>query len=140
MKNIEVIVRPVRFRAAAESPDPPLERGQTMEGGPGRTPSGGDLTVQVLVSDEQAKQVIGDLLETDNLADDTDFLIKEFIDRELQIAGRNANDLYGRVFAQVERELIRRVLHDCEGVQTKAASRLGIDRNRLYKLRQKYGV
>ena len=42
-------------------------------------------------------------------------------------------ELYAFVVCRVEKELIARVLAECEFVQTKAASRLGISRNTLHK-------
>jgi DNA-binding protein Fis len=40
----------------------------------------------------------------------------------------------------IEREVIAQVLHKCEGVQIKAASRLGINRNTLHKKLKQYGL
>jgi two-component system response regulator AtoC len=36
--------------------------------------------------------------------------------------------------------VIRQVLHSCHGVQTKAAARLGINRNTLHKKIAEYGL
>ncbi len=40
----------------------------------------------------------------------------------------------------VEKELILQVLRTCQGVQTKAATRLGINRNTLHKKIEDYGL
>ena len=40
----------------------------------------------------------------------------------------------------MERELILQVLADCDNVQTKAADRLGINRNTLRKKLEEYGL
>ena len=40
---------------------------------------------------------------------------------------------HDRVVSLVEKELISQVLRSCQGVQTKAATRLGINRNTLHK-------
>ena len=40
----------------------------------------------------------------------------------------------------MERELIAQVLAECGGVQTKAAARLGINRNTLHKKLKEYGL
>jgi transcriptional regulator with PAS, ATPase and Fis domain len=48
--------------------------------------------------------------------------------------------LYDHLVGGLEQELIRQVLEECEGVQTKAAARLGINRNTLYKKMQEYGL
>jgi DNA-binding protein Fis len=41
---------------------------------------------------------------------------------------------------RVEREVIAQVLHEQGGVQIKAASRLGINRNTLHKKLKQYGL
>ena len=40
----------------------------------------------------------------------------------------------------VEKELIHQVLQSCQGTQTKAANRLGINRNTLHKKLKEYGL
>jgi DNA-binding NtrC family response regulator len=56
--------------------------------------------------------------------------------------GRDRDEprLYDHLVGGLEKELIRQVLQECEGVQTKAAARLGINRNTLYKKMQDYGL
>ncbi len=48
--------------------------------------------------------------------------------------------LYDHLVGGLEKELIQQVLEECEGVQTKAASRLGINRNTLHKKMQEFGL
>lgn len=60
-------------------------------------------------------------------------LCRELVELGIQQAGDDAQDLYDRVVSQAEKELIRQVLHSCRGIQTKAAARLGINRNTLHK-------
>ncbi len=62
-----------------------------------------------------------------------DELCAELVELGMRHAGEEAVDLYTQVVSLVERELIRQVLHSCRGVQTKAATRLGINRNTLHK-------
>ena len=40
----------------------------------------------------------------------------------------------------MERELIAQVMASCDSVQTKAASKLGINRNTLHKKLKEYGL
>ena len=40
----------------------------------------------------------------------------------------------------VERELLTQILSRCQGVQTKAAVRLGINRNTLHKKIEEFGL
>ncbi|MGL6096090.1 MAG: helix-turn-helix domain-containing protein, partial [Fimbriiglobus sp.] len=46
--------------------------------------------------------------------------------------------LYDHLVGGVERELIEQVMRQCDGVQVKAASRLGINRNTLHKKIEEY--
>ncbi len=48
--------------------------------------------------------------------------------------------LYDHLVGGLEKELIQQVLEECEGVQTKAATRLGINRNTLHKKMQEFGL
>lgn len=59
-------------------------------------------------------------------------LCAELVSLGLQEAGDEAG-CYDTVIGRVERELILQVLRSCQGTQTKAATRLGINRNTLHK-------
>jgi DNA-binding protein Fis len=48
--------------------------------------------------------------------------------------------LHARVVDRVERELIIQVLQSCGNVQTKTATRLGINRNTLHKKMKDYNL
>jgi DNA-binding NtrC family response regulator len=67
-------------------------------------------------------------------------LCRELVAHGMTIAGDAAGNLYERVVSQVEKELIQQVLKSCQGVQTKAAVRLGINRNTLHKKIEEYGL
>ncbi len=71
---------------------------------------------------------------------DIDSLTREVVSQGLSTAGDAANNLHGLVVDRVERELIAQVLAACDGVQTKAATRLGINRNTLHKKIKDYGL
>jgi transcriptional regulator with PAS, ATPase and Fis domain len=71
---------------------------------------------------------------------DFDTLTKELVQMGLDAADKNAADLHSRVVDHVEREVIHQVLAQCDGVQIKAASRLGINRNTLHKKLKQYGL
>ena len=55
-------------------------------------------------------------------------------------AGEYSTNLYASVVSMVERELIQQVLKSCQAVQTKAAVRLGINRNTLHKKIEEFGL
>lgn len=71
---------------------------------------------------------------------DLDVLVGELVQRGLAEAetAPSHEPLYDRIVQRVERELIRQVLEVCEGVQVKAAARLGMNRNTLYKKIKQY--
>ena len=71
---------------------------------------------------------------------DLETLAFELIDRGITAAGPHGDNLYTTIVARVERELIAQVMAACDGVQTKAAARLGINRNTLYKKLREYGL
>ncbi len=60
-------------------------------------------------------------------------LCAELVRQGIVAAGPHSDDLHGRIVGQVERELIQQVMTSCDGVQIKAAARLGINRNTLHK-------
>jgi DNA-binding NtrC family response regulator len=67
-------------------------------------------------------------------------LCREIVSQGMISAGDSATDLYARIVSQVERELIQQVLKTCQGVYTKAAVKLGINRNTLHKKAEEYGL
>jgi DNA-binding NtrC family response regulator len=67
-------------------------------------------------------------------------LCRELVAHGMMTAGEAAGNLYERIVSQVEKELIQQVLKSCQGVQTKAAVRLGINRNTLHKKIEEYGL
>jgi len=71
---------------------------------------------------------------------DIDSLTREVVMQGLRTAGDDATNLHGIVVDRVERELIAQVLIACGGVQTKAATKLGINRNTLHKKIKDYGL
>ena len=54
--------------------------------------------------------------------------------------GEDSTDVHNRVVSVVEREVILQVLRQCQGVQTRTATRLGINRNTLHKKIDEYGL
>ncbi len=71
---------------------------------------------------------------------DIDSMCADLVTRGMIEAGEEAGDLHDKVVSLVERELIQQVLKVCQGVQTKAASKLGINRNTLHKKIEDYGL
>lgn len=65
--------------------------------------------------------------------DSVESLCSELVGRTIADAGAESGELYEAVVNRVEREVILQVLRQCQGVQTRTASRLGINRNTLHK-------
>lgn len=74
------------------------------------------------------------------VAADIHTLTQTVVTRGLSEAADDATNLHGQVVDRVEKELIAQVLKACDGIQTKAAARLGINRNTLHKKIKDYGL
>jgi len=71
---------------------------------------------------------------------DLDSLARDLVEQGLVTAGPDDDNLFDRVVSRVERELIAQMLAACNGVQLKAAARLGINRNTLRKKLVEHGL
>lgn len=71
---------------------------------------------------------------------DVESMCAELVTRGVTEAGESADDLHERIVSLAEKELIRQVLRSCQGVQTRASSRLGINRNTLHKKIEDYNL
>src|SRR5688572_12017478 len=71
---------------------------------------------------------------------DLESLVFEVVQQGLQTAPPEETDLHEKIVNRVERELIVQVLQSCNNVQTKAATRLGINRNTLRSKLQQYNL
>jgi transcriptional regulator with PAS, ATPase and Fis domain len=67
-------------------------------------------------------------------------LIREVVQAGLAEAGPQAENVHERIVNQVEKEVIVQVMESCGGTQTKAATRLGINRNTLHKKMKEYNL
>src|SRR5436190_1355655 len=97
---------------------------------------GDELTLDLLpsaVTTGRTPRAIGVALDFNSLAE-------ELVHLAINEAGEDADDVHSRIVDPVEREVIAQVLIKCEGVQIKAASRLGINRNTLHKKLKQYGL
>jgi DNA-binding NtrC family response regulator len=71
---------------------------------------------------------------------DLESLTYAVVERGLSDSGPNEYNLYAKIVSRVERELIAQVMISCSQVQTKAATRLGINRNTLHKKLKEYNL
>ncbi len=70
--------------------------------------------------------------------DELDSLCSKLVTLGITEAGESATNLHERIVSLAEKELIMQTLRTCQGVQTKAATRLGINRNTLHKKIEDY--
>jgi transcriptional regulator with PAS, ATPase and Fis domain len=73
-------------------------------------------------------------------AADLETLTFELVQQGLTTAAPQEDNLHAKIVNRVERELISQVMSACESVQTKAATKLGINRNTLHKKLKEYGL
>lgn len=71
---------------------------------------------------------------------DLDRLCSQLVSLGLREEAGAEAGVHPRIVSLVERQVLRQVLHACGGVQTKAAARLGINRNTLHKKIAEYGL
>ena len=62
------------------------------------------------------------------------------VEQGLAVVAPDETGLHLKIVNGVERELIAQVMASCNNIQTKAASRLGINRNTLHKKMKEYGL
>jgi transcriptional regulator with PAS, ATPase and Fis domain len=71
---------------------------------------------------------------------DVETLTYEVVQQGLSTAGPEEDSLHTKIVSRVERELIAQVMLACNNVQTKAAAKLGINRNTLHKKLKEYDL
>ena len=71
---------------------------------------------------------------------DLETLAADLVEYGLTTAGAQEKQLHEKIVDRVERELIVQVMAECDHVQTKAAARLGINRNTLRNKLKKHGL
>ena len=70
---------------------------------------------------------------------DLETLTFEVVQHGLNSASPQEDSLHAKIVNRVERELIAQVMLQCDNVQTKAAKKLGINRNTLHKKLKEHG-
>jgi transcriptional regulator with PAS, ATPase and Fis domain len=98
---------------------------------------GDELTLELL-----PETVLNPLPRRRNSEAPVDFatLVREVVQTGLNDAGPQAENVHERIVNQVEKEVIVQVMESCGGTQTKAATRLGINRNTLHKKMKEYNL
>ena len=71
---------------------------------------------------------------------DIESLTYEVVQHGLSSIEGDGDGLHSKIVNRVERELIAQVMSSCNNVQTKAAAKLGINRNTLHKKFKEYDL
>jgi DNA-binding NtrC family response regulator len=71
---------------------------------------------------------------------DEQSLVREYVYHRISKSAADADDLYKQIVEPVEKELLTQVMESSQQTQTKAAARLGINRNTLYKKLVEFGL
>ena len=99
----------------------------------------GDGPVTAELLPDHVRGVRPPLKLTRSAEDDPDELRRRLVRKELSgLPG--STEVHPVILANVEREILLQVLRACQGVQTKAAARLGINRNTLHKKIEEHGL
>ena len=72
--------------------------------------------------------------------DDAESLCSALVSQGIAECGEDSKNVHNHVVNRVEREVILQVLRQCQGVQTRTATRLGINRNTLHKKIDEYNL
>ncbi|QDT56999.1 DNA-binding protein Fis [Caulifigura coniformis] len=106
----------------------------------------GETRIEVVVSDEQAGRilltVLGDEAKSSNRdlgMQDSPSQLEAAIEQELRDAGPLAHNMLEQIVGRVERQLITDIYKKCDRVKSRAAARLGINRNTLLKKLRQFG-
>ncbi len=153
MKRVVTYVVPVADPLPTENGGLPRDEvgpatGEVLRFDPAQLP-GGATRVEVVVTDEQANRILAAVLEHGSGSESRMGRSPEGIDpisslevmvrKELEEAEPDAHDLLERIVHRVERQLISQVYSDCDHVKSRAAARLGINRNTLLKKLRQFG-
>jgi transcriptional regulator with PAS, ATPase and Fis domain len=105
-----------------------------------------ERAVVMAESDEFTAELVPDVVRLGQPAEqgdlgnaDVDALVREVVQRGIKEAGA-ADDLHQRIVDRVEKELIQQVMDLTGKIQTKAATKMGINRNTLHKKLKEFGL
>jgi DNA-binding protein Fis len=150
MKRVVTYIVPISDPALPESSPHPNWDDAAPGGGQRGDPesvASGATKVEVVVSDEQANRILAavighgesDVKKVNGLSDESASL-EVMVRKELGDAEPGSTDLLERIIERIERQLIVQVYEECAHVKSRAAIRLGINRNTLLKKLRKFGA
>ncbi|WP_437226673.1 helix-turn-helix domain-containing protein [Planctomicrobium sp. SH661] len=100
----------------------------------------GTVRLEITVTDAVASKVMSTILNVVRPEPVSDATLDDLLHREVANAGPDACDLYERIVSRIEERLLCQVYAECDGVKTRTADRLGINRNTLHRMLQQHGV
>jgi DNA-binding protein Fis len=152
MKRIVTYIVPVADSTMSDASHPPNGEDAPSGGNVRFDPHSlatGATKVEVVVSDEQASRILAAVIghgesefqngSHDRVADESPSL-EVMVLKELGEAEPGTRDLLERIVQRIERQLIVQVYEDCDHVKSRAAIRLGINRNTLLKKLRQFGA
>jgi len=100
----------------------------------------GPIRLEAVVSMDRARAIVDTMLGSSHPQTAAlEKALETLVEREME-----SGEMYGKLFEHLislaERILIGRVYDSCQGVQTRAAEHLGIDRNTLHKKLSKHNL
>jgi transcriptional regulator with PAS, ATPase and Fis domain len=106
-----------------------------------------ERAVVMATGDELTRELLPDVVRGQTTrrtrllgAADIETLTYEVVQTGLSSSQPEDENLHSKIMEPVERELIAQVMLQCNNVQTKAAARLGINRNTLHKKLKEYNL
>lgn len=102
----------------------------------------GSLCIETQLPEEKSQLLVEMLLglERNGEHDSSEALITALIRNRMQDENEPHGHLFDRILSNVEKIVIQHAFEECDRVQTRAADRLGIDRNTLHKKLRKYNL
>ena len=67
-------------------------------------------------------------------------LVQALVRQGVDSSSEDTDELHARIVSYIERELLIQVMISCNNVQTRAAAKLGINRNTLHKKLKEHGL
>jgi DNA-binding protein Fis len=135
----EAVAAGITFDQSTQVAVDPSESGAT---------GSGTMKVEAIVTDEQAQRILAAVLSNGAATErgpakedwnGFDTSLEEIVRKEQAVHEPQPEGLLERIVLHVERHLILQVYSECEFVKSRAAARLGINRNTLLKKLRQFG-
>lgn len=136
MKQVILVVSSVDHEADSLST---VDAADVSKQGVDSTTEAGPVRLEAVVSADRAPAIVDTMLGSSHPTAALEQALATLVEREME-STESHGKLFGHLMSLVERILIERVYDSCQGVQTRAADHLGIDRNTLHKKLAKHNL